>query len=101
LTAGLAIADVQYSSDMDYRNVPGYGMHLPAESSKYVTGSAIGAGVEHAMGQHLSARLEYLYYDLRKRTQVGSSTPITLPNDFQYTWSASAQIFRLGLNYRF
>lgn len=101
VTGGLAIADVDYSSDMDYRAVSGYGFHLPAKYSQLRCGYALGAGSEFALAKNLTARAEYLYYSIPKKSKIGTATPVTLVNDFKYTWKMEAQEVRFGLNFMF
>lgn len=102
-TAGVAFADVDYASDMDYQNTPGpgYGFHLPASHSGIRAGYALGLGVEHAISRNISAKAEFIYYDISAKTVVGKATPTEIANDFQYTWNASAKVLRLGANFRF
>ena len=102
LTGGIAIADVTYVSDVDASQLNGFEWHYPSTYSKLRTGLAVGAGAEWAAARHLTARLEYMHYDLGKRTQEGRNKTVPdYPTDIQYTWVTEIDSLRLGLNYRF
>ena len=60
-------------------------------------GRTAGAGIEGAFGGGWSARLEYLYVDLGKRTES-----ITLNGIATASWDNrfADHILRVGLNYR-
>lgn len=57
------------------------------------TGWTIGAGLEQALTDHWSAKVEYLYVDLRDQTiDYGSSNTV-----FDNTFNA----VKIGMNYKF
>lgn len=62
-------------------------------------GYAVGAGAEYAVTTHVSAKAEYLYTDIGDRSYA-----LTNPNTgalLRARSDGSAQMVRLGLNYRF
>lgn len=79
ITGGLAVGDV--------KGAVGPGV---LRGSEFRAGWTIGGGVEAAVWQNLTAKVEYLYYDLGK---------------FNYTpginTTAKGHLVRAGLNYRF
>ena len=80
-TGGLALADVEWRS-------------AGVSDSTTVVGWTVGAGVEGAVTDRVTARLEYLYTDFgSERFNLGGGT--TLSSDLD------AHIARLGLNYKF
>jgi outer membrane immunogenic protein len=68
--------------------------------SRWLVGGAIGAGLEYALIDRWTARVEYLYYNLGK-----VSTTIVDPRFPTYAFNASAlfagQVVRFGLTYQF
>lgn len=60
-------------------------------------GWTIGAGLEYAFTENLSARLEYRYTDLGKKTEVFPSPIVAISHDNEYT---SNQVM-LGVTYHF
>ena len=62
-------------------------------------GYAIGAGVEYAITQNISAKAEYLYTDLGSRT-YNLTNPQT-PAVISVKSDGSSQLARVGLNYKF
>jgi outer membrane immunogenic protein len=101
-TGGLAIGDVRSSVSATGTNSNGAVIAQYAGSySADRVGWTAGAGFEYAFADRLSAKLEYLHFDLGNAGYqiAGSSTSLPL------TWNASAKvsgdIVRVGLNYRF
>ena len=83
VTGGLAFGNIQANPSVAF-------------TSNDVTnaGWAVGAGVEFALVQNWTAKVEYLHYDLGNLTcTVCAPAPTTV--DF------SADVIRAGLNYRF
>jgi outer membrane immunogenic protein len=70
-TAGLAYGGVTLDSRLDFVGANFYS----GSRSKVHVGWTAGLGAEYAMGGNWSAKLEYLYYDLRSGIVVASSTP--------------------------
>ena len=103
-TGGLAFSDVKFASgysdnaiDATFPGGSGYGA-----KSAVRTGWTAGGGVEWAHDRDWLIRLEYLYVDLGS---MRAAVPITNTPAFTQTMSVrsdlTAQIGRLGLNYRF
>jgi outer membrane immunogenic protein len=95
-TTGFALTDLSVGN-----SVAGIGA---ASSRGLVTGRTIGAGAEWALNRDWTLRGEYLYVDFGN---VTTNAPTAQPNpaaDFnsvRSTADLTAQIVRLGLNYRF
>jgi outer membrane immunogenic protein len=81
-TAGMAWANT------DLRGVAGV-----ASFERPHVGYAIGAGIEYALSQNWSAKIEYLYADLGETNSVINAAPINT--------DLTLSVVRLGLNYRF
>lgn len=80
-TGGIALADVEWAS-------------AGVSDSATSVGWTVGAGVEAAISERVSARVEYLYTDFGRETfNLGGGT--TLSSDLD------AHTARIGLNYRF
>jgi outer membrane immunogenic protein len=79
ITGGLALGDVKGSAGA-------------FSGSSFRAGWTIGAGVEAAVWNNVSAKLEYLYYDLGKYTYNS-------PGNLSTT--TKGHLVRVGLNYRF
>lgn len=79
VTGGLALGDVR-------------GRAGALSGSEFRAGWTIGAGVEAAIWQNVTAKIEYLYYDLGKFTY---SAPTNLST------TGKGHLVRAGLNYRF
>ncbi len=62
--------------------------------AKMRTGWTLGAGMEYALGEHWSAKAEWLYMDF------GKHSGNTEDND-PYWYDDSAHVVRIGFNYRF
>ncbi|WP_099831900.1 MULTISPECIES: carbohydrate porin [Methylosinus] len=60
---------------------------------------AIGAGVQRALGDHWSARLEYLYLNQQSQKQLYETAEATPP--FLARQRSESHILRFGLDYRF
>jgi outer membrane immunogenic protein len=100
-TGGLAYGQVSASSGF---TSPGSGTTYSGRRSSTEVGWTIGGGVEYALTQSISAKLEGLYYDLGKETVIGSETPLTFaPAGFQHntTFKTEGELIRVGLNYKF
>jgi outer membrane immunogenic protein len=117
-TGGVAIAEEKFRQSVNFTNVaappppppalpftgPAGGANAGSVSKSSVSWT-LGAGVEYAFSNQLSAKVEYLYADL-KSLQFGS---VYGPNAFDAgTWTmqhranlSGLNIFRVGINYRF
>lgn len=99
LTVGVAMADVKYSADSDFRPVGTE--HYPASFSKTKVGWTAGAGAEWALAPRWSVKAEYLYYNLGKQSRtVDPAIPLP-PFQIKYEWDTQAHIARAGVNYKF
>ena len=98
-TGGLAYGDVSYSANSDFR--PNGAAFYPASFSKTKVGWTVGGGVEYAISKNWTLKAEYLYMDLGSES-VSANPGITLP-PFRvgYNWETTANIFNIGINYKF
>jgi outer membrane immunogenic protein len=88
VTGGVVFADVK-NSFVD----PGWGFYLNRGGS--ATGWAVGAGAEYAIDNHWSVKAEYMFM------QFPSVTAGLQSNYYAFEFKDSAQLARVGLNYRF
>ncbi|MBP1178329.1 outer membrane beta-barrel protein [Methylobacterium sp. PvR107] len=97
-TGGLAFGNVRIDSNLTTFNRSVF----DAREGEVRTGYAVGAGLEHAFTDHLSAKVEGLYYDLGSRSVLAAPIGRVLPG-----YHAGARIAtdgfltRVGLNCRF
>ncbi|MES2196991.1 MAG: outer membrane protein [Pseudomonadota bacterium] len=75
-------------------------------SSRIATGWAAGAGLEHALGNNVSLKAEYLYVNLGNvATSAAVSALLVGPNQTAASFTASHRedfhVARVGVNYRF
>ncbi len=77
-------------ADMDFRLSDGVNTFSGNDT---LTGYAVGAGVEWALGLNWTARAEYLYVDLEDAKFSGGGTSASFDNSFH--------TMRAGLNYKF
>ncbi|MGB9188515.1 MAG: outer membrane protein [Methylovirgula sp.] len=102
-TGGLAFGRTSaaaYASNFDGSNTDLFS----GSGSGVRTGFAVGGGVEYAFTSNLSAKLEYLYYDLGTANyEVAAANSIAAGEGiFIYgSQKFDGNIVRLGLNYRF
>jgi outer membrane immunogenic protein len=97
-TGGLAYGDTDASTTI---TAPGALWVGNKSSTKF--GYAVGAGLEYALTTNLSAKVEYLYYDLGKTNYTSPQVAgAAVPGVFG-TASAEnkGQLVRAGINYRF
>ena len=95
-TTGFALTDLSVGN-----SVAGIGA---ASSRGLVTGRTIGAGAEWALNRDWTLRGEYLYVDFGNVTTnapTAQPNPVADFNSVRSTADLTAQIVRLGLNYRF
>lgn len=83
-TGGVAWADMDFSLSDGATTFSG---------NDTLTGYAVGAGVEWALGLNWTARAEYLYVDLEDAKFSGGGTAASFDNAFH--------TMRVGLNYKF
>jgi outer membrane immunogenic protein len=87
---------VSYSANKNYTSVE----YLASVSSTKV-GWAVGGGVEYAFSRCWTIKAEYLYMDLGSEYGVGNPIPPGPPYQMGYTWETTANIFQIGVNYKF
>jgi len=97
-TGGLAYGDVSYSASTDFG--PGF-VSYPASLSTTKVGWALGGGVEYAVSRRWTVKAEYLYMDLGSESAIGNGVPLNPPFTEGYTWKTTANIFQIGMNYKF
>lgn len=98
LTGGLALTDLNFASS--YADAAG--QTASADVSKVKLGWVAGAGIEHALSQNWSAKVEYLYADFGKENvaapvAAGAGSAGLISQDI----GLKSNTLRGGLNYRF
>jgi outer membrane immunogenic protein len=105
-TGGLAITHLS-SSNSYVDNLGGFGPDVGSwTASQNKAGWTAGAGIEYALGQHWSARAEYLYvhFDPISASGVVANTGIAAGgygSAISTSTDMSAHIARAGVNYKF
>jgi outer membrane immunogenic protein len=99
VTGGLAYGHVSYTGTTDYS--PAGSLVFPASVSTTKVGWAIGGGTEWVLSANWTAKAEYLYYDLGRKSATADAIPVTPPYQVTYDWKTTAQIARVGVNYKF
>lgn len=103
-TAGLAVGNVRIDNNLSL-SLQGDDPPLASFDGRGGTvrlGYVAGAGIEHALSEHLSAKVEGLYYDLGSRAVVPEQTAGILPGYRAGTRvTTDGFLARAGLNYRF
>lgn len=102
--AGLALEQSLTPSDFDDAEIAG-------ERYRNLTGFAVGGGLEAALGTNVSAKLEYLYYNLGTLrlgapridplAYSGAASTIDLLAVSRLSTRFSGHLLRAGVNYRF
>jgi outer membrane immunogenic protein len=97
-TGGLAMGDLDATTSLS-----GLGAAWTGTKSEVKFGYAVGAGLEYAITNNLSAKLEYLYYDLGKQDFASPQIAGAVIAGVSATTRAEnkGSIARIGLNYRF
>jgi outer membrane immunogenic protein len=99
VTGGLAIVDRKNSfcyEDPCGSYDDGY---YDAEDSGVQVGFAAGAGVEYAVSQHATVKLDYLYIGL---PTAGASSEYLRDDDYEpFNFKSNSQLLRLGVNWKF
>ncbi len=96
VTGGFAWAHTDYSFAFDTSSPNLYGSY---SQSDVFTGWTVGAGLEYAITDKISAKLEYLYADLGSKDysiDLGPNAPAG-----QFSQDLTLQTAKIGLNYRF
>jgi outer membrane immunogenic protein len=101
VTGGLALTDLKVSNSYS-DNIGG---SESGSASKLQAGWAIGGGLEWALAQNWSAKVEYLYVSFGKVTATGNITNPTIGPGYAQALSTSsdltASIARVGVNHKF
>jgi outer membrane immunogenic protein len=99
-TGGVAFANFRYRST--FRDpLPADNTGSDASGNKNGVGWVAGAGIEYGIGQW-SLKAEYLYVDMGSTSFTGQLRgTIATDNVWNHTADLTAQIVRVGLNYRF
>ncbi len=109
ITGGLAYGGTNASLNFVQTGTNGFAGTGAASTSATRLGWTVGAGVEWALANAWSAKLEYLHYDLGSSSFANAGialpTSAVFPNQIYQTNFArvrySGDIVRVGLNYRF
>ena len=115
VTGGLAFGGVSESATIGQNLRPSFLGTGEAKGSAFEnrTGWTIGAGAEYALTPALSAKIEYLYYDLGSKTLTNAEIsplaaqgffgvlPTFVANATNVSTRYNGQVVRAGLNYRF
>jgi outer membrane immunogenic protein len=97
VTGGAAYGSTSNTGNLINPGVIAY----PAKTSDSRVGWAAGAGAEWALPGMWTVKAEYLYLDLGSNSAVGFPTPLPVPFAISYQWKGSANMLRLGVNYKF
>jgi len=97
-TGGLAYGDVSYSANTNFG--AGYNQY-PASLSTTKVGWVLGGGVEYALSKCWTIKAEYLYMDLGSESAIAGPTVYNPPWGEAYRWETTANIFQIGVNYKF
>jgi outer membrane immunogenic protein len=100
-TGGVMFAQMKNDSTTQYNNVPfDPAFRYIGSSSSTKTGYVVGAGAEYAFTNNITAKIEYLYYDLGKQNYIGLRTG---PANFSLNYDVknTGNIVRAGVNYKF
>jgi outer membrane immunogenic protein len=100
LTGGLAAAQVRNRLGLSLPNFgPGYSNSW-SESGMRI-GYVVGAGLERAVGERMSVKVEVLHFDLEDVTVRAEDRAVFDDNRFDYRFKNNGQVLRLGLNMPF
>lgn len=104
VTGGLAYGGVSTTAEQ-VCSACASGAGTASYASQYAnrTGWTAGVGADYALNNHLSLRTEYLYTDLGRQNLEGGTFngPGVTVDDATSTVNTSANIVRVGLNYKF
>jgi outer membrane immunogenic protein len=98
-TGGVAFTNLKIQDD--HVSVSG-GTDFPASASKTLTGWTVGGGLEYALTQNWTLKVEYLYANFGKIQASGIRVPSNgEPYSISYRTNFAENIARLGVNYKF
>lgn len=86
-TGGAAFMDID---EVSIGNTPGE----TALNEDFRSGWVIGAGIEHALGRHMTVKLEYLHMDFGKLEGLSA-------NGEDFSFENQIDLVRAGINYKF
>jgi outer membrane immunogenic protein len=101
VTGGLAYGEVKNSASF---SVAGLGATWGGSKSDTQTGWTLGGGVEYAFTNNLTAKAEYLYYDLGNKNYavVGTNAAaVATGASYSIRQETKGSIVRVGVNYKF
>jgi outer membrane immunogenic protein len=96
-TGGLAVGRISTASQLDFTGATHYDQY----GGQTRAGWTAGAGVEYALTNNWSVKVEYLYYDLGTTTLIANGNPPNPPYQTQTNFPARGSIVRAGINYKF
>lgn len=103
LTAGPALAKMNYSDTETLRggHVPTAPLHASFNSN--VGGYVAGAGLEYKLKEHLSFKAEYMYVNTKQQDAkwYRGSSVVNPGSMYNVYWKSSVDAVRVGLNYSF
>jgi outer membrane immunogenic protein len=108
-TGGVAVTDISTTQSFSDPVLTSLGMGESLSASSTKVGWAAGAGVEYGVTRHWSLRAEYLHVDFGSVSGTGALVPTagaiaqgdTVANSFSHSANLSADMVRLGANYKF
>jgi outer membrane immunogenic protein len=95
VTGGLAFGEAKYNFTFSQ---PGAGLAYALSSSETRAGWTVGAGLETAIDNNWSVKVEYLYVDLGTRS---IDTADVFGDPFHVEFKVRDHVARIGLNYKF
>jgi outer membrane immunogenic protein len=98
-TGGVAYGDVDFSGNTDFR--PLGTNQYPASFSDTSVGWVAGGGIEYAINNHWSLKVEYLYHDLGDESITANSVPLSPPFQVRYDWETRVHTVNAGINFKF
>lgn len=108
VTGGWAWADASVSQSCPVKSsVAATGSHCYSydqynlEGSETIQGWVLGGGFEYAAASNWTVRAEYLHYDFGKANYELGKAPLTDKTIPTKTIEHDADVFRLGVNYKF
>jgi opacity protein-like surface antigen len=99
-TAGLALGSTRIEGNYVLPSL--LGENFPASGQAIMPGFAVGGGIEHALFDHWTVRVEGLYFDLGVQNVYNSGgQPVNTGITQGYSGRFTGAIGRLAINYKF
>lgn len=100
-TGGLALTNIRYNENFD--DGPPFPLDIESSSiSRTKAGWTVGGGVEYAIANPWTVKLEYLYADFGSISTTGTDIFLGAPfTTFSHSVTLKTNIVRVGLNYKF